>query len=378
MRIAIDVTVTIGQKTGIGLYVHHLIENLARIDKENKYLLYTHFWRSFRAKKKTLSLPVQPNFRLMVKRIPNRITNLLFNYLHLPIDFFLPPTDIVHCTCYLTPVSKKSKSIVTIYDLTPLLFPEFHVEHIKKVIFKGLLNSVCKVDKIIAISESTKKDVMRLFHIPEDKIEVIYGAADKIYHPIEDPEILKQIRSKYKIPNKFVLFVGIIEPRKNIVRLIQSFSILRKKFEHKLVIVGRKGWFYDEIFTQVRRSHLGEEVIFTGYVPQEELPALYNAAELFVYPSLYEGFGLPPLEAMACGTPVITSNVSSLPEVMGDAALLVDPYNVEEMAQTMYRVLANRNLRYSMIDKGLWQAKKFSWERTAQETLQVYKEVYEQ
>lgn len=375
MRIAIDITVTIGQKTGIGLYVHNLIENLARVDKENEYLLYTHFWRSFKTKKKTLSLPVQPNFRLVVKRFPNRITNLLFNYLHLPIDFFLPPTDIVHCTCYLTPISKRSKSIVTIYDLTPLLFPEFHVEHIKKVIFKGLLNSVCKVDKIIAISESTKKDVMRLFHIPEDKIEVIYGAADEIYHPIEDPEILKQVRAKYKIPHKFILFVGIIEPRKNIARLIQAFSILKKKFEHKLVIVGRKGWLYDEIFAQVRRSHLGEEVIFTGYVPREDLPALYSATELFIYPSLYEGFGLPPLEAMACGTPVITSNVSSLPEVMGEAGILIDPNNVDELSRAIDSVLSDENLREELREKGLRQAKKFSWERCAQETIKVYQEV---
>lgn len=378
MRIAIDVTPTIGQKAGIGLYIHNLIKNLARTDKENEYLLYAYFWKSFKAKKKNLFVPDQPNFRLGVKRIPNRMINALFNYLHLPVNFFLPPTDIVHCTCYLTPVSKKSKSVVTIHDLTPLLFPELHAEYTKKVMFRGLLHSVRKVNKIIAISESTKKDVMRLFHVPEGKIEVIYEAADEIYHPIEDSGILTQIRSKYKIPNKFILFVGVLEPRKNIARLIQAFSILKKKFEYKLVIVGGSGWFYDEIFEQVRRLHLEGEIIFTGYVPREDLQALYNAAELFIYPSLYEGFGLPPLEALACGTPVITSNVSSLPEVVGDAALLVDPYNIEEMTQAMYRVLTDRNLRYSMIDKGLRQAKKFSWKRTAQETLQVYKEVYEQ
>jgi glycosyltransferase involved in cell wall biosynthesis len=231
---------------------------------------------------------------------------------------------------------------------------------------------------VIVPSQSTKTDVMRLYGVNPEKIAVIYeGYDEEVYKPQDNLAPIEEVKREYNISGKYILYVGTLEPRKNIPRLVEAFHSLKKgEVEHKLVVAGKLGWLYKDIFTTVTKLNLENEVIFTGYIPQKELPILMGGAEVFAYPSLYEGFGLPPLEAMACGTPVIASNTSSLPEVIGDAGILVDPYNSKEIAQAMYRLISDEGLRQQMHQRGLNRAKMFSWEKTAQQTLKVFEIVH--
>jgi glycosyltransferase involved in cell wall biosynthesis len=289
----------------------------------------------------------------------------------------LKELDIIHNPCQIpTLFNFKQKCIITVYDLTPLLFSETHEKGrvlMHKYLFPLILK---KSDKIISISHHTKNDIIKHFKIPEDNIKVIHLAANENYKPLNENEI-NNIKQKYNLNYPFILYVGTLEPRKNIPTLLKAFYKLKKQgIKHKLVITGKKGWKYKSIFETIEKLNLQKDVIFTGYVPDEDLPALYNAADLFVYPSIYEGFGLPPLEAMQCGTPVITSNTSSLPEVVGDAGIMVNPYDVDELANKMYEVLTNDGLREELSKKGIERAKLFSWKKCAEEHLKVYEEVY--
>jgi glycosyltransferase involved in cell wall biosynthesis len=229
-------------------------------------------------------------------------------------------------------------------------------------------------DVIIAVSECTRRDAVRLYGIDQAKIRVVYEGVNPRFRPLDDREQLEALRHRYALPARFLLYVGTIEPRKNLPALFEAFKQIGLPGV-KLVIVGKKGWLYDETFARLQALGLEREVVFTGFVPDDDLPGLYTLAEAFVFPSLYEGFGLPVLEAMACGTPVITGNVSSLPEVMGDAGILVAPGDVGGLVTALKRVLTDSHLRAQMSAKGLAQARKFTWEKAAQETLAVYRRV---
>jgi len=232
-------------------------------------------------------------------------------------------------------------------------------------------------DTVIAVSECTKRDAVRLYGLDEAKIRVICEGVNSRFRPAS-PEAMAVAWARYGLPERYILCVGTIEPRKNLNTLMEAFATLKVRpatCDLRLVIVGKKGWLYKGFFRRLRELGLEGEVVFPGFVPDEDLPALYSAAELFVFPSLYEGFGLPPLEAMACGTPVIASNTSSVPEVVGEAGILVEPRDVRVLAGAMERVLMDEGKQREMRDKGLQQAARFSWERAARETLQVYGEV---
>ncbi|MCK4649383.1 glycosyltransferase family 4 protein [bacterium] len=379
MKIAIDVRPTVGQFAGIGKYTYNLVREIAKLDRENEYLLYSFFLKPFSSNIKEIAKS-HPNFSLKASRIPGRLMRFFWDYLKIPIEPFLGKVDVLHVTDYLMPQVRKAKLVVTIHDVTPLSLPQYHNRYTRTYIRNKLLSIAERADRIIAVSENTKRDIMSSLSIPESKIKVIYEAIDESYHPIEDIKFLDRIRKRYTLPDKFILHVGTIEPRKNITRLIKAFATLKKmkSLKHKLVIAGQKGWRYDDIFREVKDLDLESEVIFIGYVSEEDLPGLYNAAQVFVYPSLYEGFGLAPLEAMACGTPVICSNTSSLPEVVGDAANVVDPYNTDEMARAIGEVLTDGKLRQEMGAKGLKRASLFSWKKAARETLSVYRDLYNQ
>jgi len=285
--------------------------------------------------------------------------------------------DLLHALAFVTPLLSPCPAVVTIYDLSFLLYPESFKRF--KRFYLGLFTrlSARRARRIIAISRSTKRDVIRLLGVPPEKVEVVYCGIDEAFHPLAEDQVAV-FRSERGLPERFVLFVGTIEPRKNVARLIEAFSVFRFPFsDFRLVIGGAKGWFYDDVFARVEELGLEGQVVFPGYIPVSELPLWYNAAELFVYPSLYEGFGLPPLEAMACGTPVITANTSSLPEVVDSAGLTVDPLDVEGLAEAMRRVLGDEVLRREMRERGLQRAKSFSWMKTAQETVQVYQRAME-
>jgi glycosyltransferase involved in cell wall biosynthesis len=295
----------------------------------------------------------------------------------LPLKLRKYKFDIVHDLSQIGPFlfNLPFKRISTIHDLSAILFPEtfdvFSVLLQKYVLPMTLKN----VDVVITISENTKKDIVKYLKYPKEKIKRIYLGVDERFKPLEKTD---NVLNKYNIISPYILYVGTLQPRKNITLFIKAFYKLKRNgIEHKLVVAGGKGWKYKEIYKTINKLKLQKEVIFTGYVEDDDLPYLYNAADLFIYPSLYEGFGLPLLEAMACGCPVITSNTSSLPEVVGDAGIMIDPYNVDALVGAMREVLSNDNLRENMIKRGLERAKMFSWEKTARETLKVYKEVME-
>ncbi len=364
MRIGLITSSMDERRAGIGYYSYNLVKNLTKIDKKNDYVLIHHYPTNDEIYKENKELTIP------YPRIPLRKTignNIILAWKLRSHDF-----DIVHDLSQISPFlfSSHFKKILTIHDLTPILFSEtyglIHVFLQKHVLPMTLKN----IDMIITVSEHSKQDIINHLKIPEEKIKVIYNGIDGRFKPLKKVDDVKE---KYDIKSPFILYVGTLEPRKNIPTLINAFYELKKNgILYKLVIVGGKGWKYKDIYEHVDKLNLQREVIFTGYVSDDDLPKLYNAADLFIYPSLYEGFGFPPLEAMACGCPVITSNTSSLPEVVGDAGMMVDPYDVDEIANAMKRVLLDENLREEMIKKGLERAKKFRWENCADETIRVY------
>jgi len=260
------------------------------------------------------------------------------------------------------------RTVMTFHDAVPLIMPETLNERIRFEM-QSFLQRIHNVDRFIAVSQSTKNDMVRYLNLPEWKIHVVHNGYDDKYGLVKDTGWVKQ---KYTRGKPYLLFVGTLEPRKNVTTLIKAFHRLKRK-DLKLVLAGNAGWDMDNITKLVGDLKLQEAVVFPGYVPEEDLIALYNEADLFVYPSLYEGFGIPLIEAMVCGAPVITSNISSMPEVVGDAGLLVNPLSEEELKKKIETVLGNPSLRERMKDKGLRRAKFFGWKKCARETREIYK-----
>lgn len=371
MNIAIDLTPIPSQKTGVGTYAVNLIRALGEFDNKNQYWIFV---KSFHSQDFD---PKRENFHIVAcsNILQNGSLRVLWEQFILPIHLFRKKIKVLHSIHYTIPLFAPCRRVVTFHDMTFFLFPEKHI-FIKRIFFRLIIPfSARKADRLIAISKNTKKDIVKILGIATDKIDVVYLTVDNIFRPIENSSAVFQIKKKYRIQNNFILYVGTLEPRKNIVSLIKAYHKLvsQNRIKHQLVLAGKKGWGYQEIFKIVQDFNLSEKIIFTGYIPEEELVFLYNAADLFVYPSLYEGFGIPPLEALACGTPTIASNISSLPEVVDDAAILVNPYNVEGLSQAIYKLLIDEKLRHILKGKGLKKAKEFSEERLAKETIRAYK-----
>jgi len=270
---------------------------------------------------------------------------------------------------------KKGKCVVTVHDVIALALPELFPMK-KRLVLKTAFSTIRKqVDLVVAPSESVKEDVMRHLKVERERIVVIPEGVEERFQPSGDPVRLEAVRRKYGLPPEYVLFVGVLEPRKNIPTLLRAFALLlaeKLDLGLKLVIAGGRGWGLAEIGTMVRSLGLQGHVLFPGFIDEADLPHLYRGALLFVYPSLYEGFGLPILEAMGCGVPVITSNTSSMPEVAGDAAVLVDPTKPETLALAMASVLTDEALREKLRQKGIARARGFSWDAVARKTLEVY------
>lgn len=283
--------------------------------------------------------------------------------------------DVLHSPMHVLPAVCPSASVVTVLDLAFIRYPETFPGPQRRYLDFCTRRAVRKADAVIAISESTKQDIVDLIGCPADRIFTTPLAADASFAPVSAGK-LEEVKRRYGITDATVLYVGTLEPRKNILRLLDAFAEVRSTIgsDCRLVLGGGKGWLYDEVFARAEARGLKESVRFVGYVPGEDLPALYASARVFVYPSLYEGFGLPSLEAMACGTPVITSNTSSLPEVVGDAGITVDPRDTEQLADSMLTVLTDDDLARGMCERGLRRAAEFSWQRTAAMTLEVYRE----
>jgi glycosyltransferase involved in cell wall biosynthesis len=281
--------------------------------------------------------------------------------------------DVLHSPDFIPPHRPSCRSVITVHDLAFLLYPHFLTKESAR--YYGHIDQAVRwTDQIIAVSESTKRDTVQHLGVPEDKITVVYEAANPVFRPIGHEQARREVWDRYGIEDRFILFVSTIEPRKNVPTLLRAVWQLRESYKESvhLVVAGGKGWLFEDAFAAVEKLKLDSRVHFLGRVSSEDLLSLYNAAELLAHPAFYEGFGLPPLEAMACGLPVVVSNVASLPEVVADAGLLIDPHDVDELAVSMWRVLNDGGLRQEMRDKGLRQAARFSWERAARETLAIY------
>lgn len=369
MRIAIDAHMVGGRESGNETYTLNLIKALGELSEENRYYLYTPRPDVLGARLHT------PSQNLSITRVgpPNP-------FLRIPISMPLAcrrlGAQLLHVN-YIAPPLCPCPTVITIHDISFEFFPHFFSPRDYLVLSRLVPYSARRAAKVITVSENSKRDIVRCYRIPKERIAVTYEGADDSFRPLQDEERLEAVKRKYEIVGSFILTLGNLEPRKNLGRLVEAYGALRKggRIEHKLVIVGRARWRESELHSVVRGRGLVGEVIFTGYIPQEDLPLLYNAADLFLFPSLYEGFGLPPLEAMACGTPVIASNSSSLPEVVGDGGLLVDPHDTSAIAQAIDDLLTKPALRLELSARGLKRAALFSWHKMAQETLEIYREV---
>ena len=371
MKIGIDINVVNHfPREGLGNYVYYLLENLMNLDWQNEYTLYL--------KSKPTGnflLDIKNNFKLKVLKVGK-----LWMQLGIPLSCVFDKQDVILFTTPLVPfVSLPCKTVVTIHDLAFMHLPEFPLFS-QRYLLALTKFATKRVDRIIVYSQSTKKDIVKYCGINPRKINLIYlGYDDESYNSKIDLNKTQLIKQKYNLTKDYILHIGAVKKRKNILRLIEALNLLKKEYriKHMLVIAGRKDEsYYHELVLTINRLGLKTEIVFTGYIVQDDLPYLMKGADVFVFPSLFEGFGLPVLEAMATGIPVVASNLSSLPEVVGNAGILVNPYNIEEIAQAIYRVLTDKNLREDMYNKGLERAKMFSWRRTAQETLKVLEDVY--
>lgn len=374
MNIAIDATSVPKDKTGVGVYLVNLITELSNVDDGNCYYIFIQSddIDSFYLNKSNFYFITidSDKYRKVLLR-------LLWEQFILPKKLKQYDIDVLHSPHYTTPFFSRVSKVITFHDMTFYILPKVHT-FFKRLLFKTYMKISSKIgDKILTVSKSTAKDVQKILNVNPDKICVTYNANKDIYRPINDKEKIKDICHKYEIRNDYILFVGTLEPRKNIKTLIKSFSKLIKEIntDIKLVIVGKKGWMYKEIFELVKKLGIEKEVIFTGFADLDDLPYLYNGAEMFVYPSVYEGFGIPVLEAISCGVPTITSNVSSMPEVIGEAGITVNPTNITELKNSMKKIINNDNLKENLKNLGIEQSKKFTWENCAIETLRAYKSV---
>ena len=367
MDIGIDARSMFGTPTGVGRYLSNLLNHIRRIDKKNYYCLYT-------AHSTNLPMIQQGNFRQKSLTVPVLQNYFTWNHARLPVELLQHPVDLFHFPFYTIPVFRNYKSVVTIHDITYEIHPEWYS-------WKGLFAmryfsryAAKHTDKILTDSENTKQDILEYYGIAENKVAVISLGVEERFRKIDVPSAIAQLKATYRIvASQVVLYVGSIHTRRNIEQLVRAFRLVCQKISDvQLILIGKREYPYLDITRLVQELDLAEKIIVAGYSHDDDLPLLYNLADLFIYPSSYEGFGLPPLEAMACETPVITAQNSSLPEVVGDAAVFVDPFNIREMADAMYQVLKDENLRRDMILKGRLQSRKFSWERTAKETLAVY------
>ena len=386
MKIGIDISQTAFPGTGVAIYTQNLVENLLKIDQENEYFLFFSSLRGQNQKsihstssglilsKVEVSKIKNQNYNSKIKNyiFPPLFLEFLWNRVHtLPVDWLTGELDVFHTSDWLEPPSRCPK-VTTIHDLAIFKYPETFVPRGGHNIVENMKRKLAWVKKesrlIIAVSENTKRDIVEVLGIPEDRIRVVYEAADEIFSKQYSVNSIQPIKKKYGIEGKYILAVGTREPRKNIDRVIEAHNLLISQYpDLSLVIAGKFGWGEEKLKIK------NEKLKILGYVPKEDLAPLYAGAECFVYPSLYEGFGLPVLEAMSSRCPVVTSNASSLPEVAGNAAVLVNPENIEDIAGGIERAMENRT---ELIKKGLTRAKEFSWEKTARQTLKIYEEVY--
>jgi len=376
MRIAIDYTAAIRQGAGIGTYARNLVAAMLAQDSNNQYKLLSSGHPTTEH-----PFPRAENVRGQSIFIPDRYLNILWYRWRapLPATLFSGPVDIYHGPDFvLPPLGKKVRKVVTIHDLAFLEHPEYAVPSLAAYLKKVVPEAVTAANVVAAVSTEVQRTLIEHLQVPPEKLTVIPNGVGPHFRRITDPLILNAARHKFGLKHPLLLAVGTMEPRKNHLGLIKAFHMARqqKQGPAMLAIVGGPGWLYDETRKLVSDLQMEHKVRFLGRVSDLELITLYSIADSFAFPSFFEGFGIPPIEAMACGTPVITSKTSSLPEVVGDAALLVDPSDIADIAQAIVRLTQDADLCATLQQKGYQRAKEFTWEKSAYKMLNLYQRLY--
>jgi glycosyltransferase involved in cell wall biosynthesis len=354
---------------GIGTYIRNLLRQLGRVDRTNEYVLLC------RAEDRDGLAGIGENFRPVAESAGNYSVS---EQLRIPLALKREAVELFHAPHYVLPPLVRCRSVVTIHDCIHLMFPQYLPNRFALQYARTSIRLAARrATRVLTVSESSKRDILRFVDTEPDRIDVIYNAYDERFGIEPHEEDVIRVRERYQLHDEFVLYAGNVKPHKNLERLIDAFHIVRKKgLDHlKLVMIGDEISKYAGLRRAVHQHQLHKYVRFLGYLPEETLAVMYRLAGVFVFPSLYEGFGLPPLEAMASGTPVVTSNVSSLPEVAGDAAVLVDPYDPDAIADGIYRVLTDESLRRDLKRRGLARAAQFSWETSVRRVHAIYGEV---
>ncbi len=372
MRVAIDYTPAYEQGGGIGRYVRELVAALARVDAETDYRLFVSG-----ARRRDLSPPPGSNFQWTPTPISPLWLARLWHRARvpLPVEAFTGRIDLYHATDFvLPPTLPDTRTLLTVHDLSFARVPESASPSLRAYLDRVVPRSVARADHVLADSQATKDDLIALFGVSPDKITVLLSGVDSRFRRVDDPATQARVREKYAIGGRpYIFAVGTVQPRKNYSRLIEAVAGLRDKgHDVDLVIAGGKGWLEDPIYAAIRDHGMSDHVHMIGFADDADLPALYSAARCLAFPSLYEGFGLPILEAMACGTPVVTSNVSSLPEVAGDAALLIDPYDLDALTDALERLVNDEELRSQLGLRGTRHVHFFRWERAAMKLKNIY------
>ncbi|MBX5491098.1 MAG: glycosyltransferase family 4 protein [Chloroflexi bacterium] len=382
MRIGINALFLMQPATGTGQHLFHLLQGLDQHDQENTYVLLSPRFRRATASR----FPeLGPRFRNVqavsaLAQLGDNVEKLWWEQVGLLQACRRERLDLLHCPYFASPILSSIPTVTTIHDVIPLLVPEYRARLAGRLYTELSVLAARRARAIIAVSECSKRDIERTLRLPPERIHVIGNAVDESYQPITDPRLLAGVRERYGIGERFILYFGGFDVRKNVLRLVQAYAQIRQRFDepYQLVLAGRLRHvghpLYPDPRPLVRELGLENEIIFTGQIREQDKAPLYSAATLFVFPSLYEGFGMPVLEAMACGAAVITSNRSALPEVAGDAAVLVDPTRTEAIGEAILELLRDPSRRARLGEAARQRARLFSWGAVAQETLRVYRQ----
>ena len=374
MNVGIDARYLLGPRRGIGQGLFYLFKHLAAIEEHGYVLFYNHF-RPMPAEDR---FPCdRPNVTERCFRWPTHLLDFFWKRFPFPkVEFFTGEIDLFHSPILHVVPPTRCPTVVTLHDFAALRFPHHYPDFYVRKYKRSLRMVERRADRIIAVSNSTKTDIMQFMAIPEDRISVVHRGVDPTFHPMDDLDAIDHVLARLNLQRGYVLYAGGTEPHKNLDRVIEAYSRLpgEVRERHALVFAGSLSWGHERLQEQAASMGVEQRVLFPGYVPDEDMLALYNGAALVTFPSLCEGFGYVAVEAMACGIPVVVSNVTSLPEVVGDAGLLVDPENTDELADATRRGLTDAALRADLRERGLRRVKDLTWGNTARETVRVYAE----
>lgn len=380
MKIAFDALPLVSERiTGIGWCEAGQTNAMARLYPENEYVYNFFSQKGDTQKSERIKQFLDTGIKTNTADFSGYLYRLISNFIPLPYcKFFGSDCDITHFFNYIVPPKVKGKSVVTVHDMVYKAFPETVRARTKYMLDTGLKKSMKRADIIVTDSEFSKTEIIKYFPQYQDKIRVVPCGVDlNKFHPCNDTDKIERVKRDFETGEEYFLYLGTIEPRKNLERLIEAYAEFVKNTDNppNLVLAGGKGWLYDSIYAKAEKLGIEKHVIFTKYIPSEDINALMCGAVAFVFPSIYEGFGMPPLEAMACGVPVLTSGEASLPEVTGDSAVIVDAYSVNSIAEGLERIYSDRNLRERLSREGSERAEKFTWEKSAEILYKVYREL---